>query len=66
MDKIIVAIGGGELRTKETLEIDRAISELAKKRAGEKRAYALFIGTASHDSMPYYNKPIVCLPFTAK
>lgn len=55
MDKYIVAIGGGELRNKETLEIDRKIAELAKIRAGEKRAVALFIGTASHDYMPYYN-----------
>ena len=55
MDKFIIAIGGGELRQKETLEIDRYIAELAKQRAGDKRAVALFIGTASHDFMPYYN-----------
>lgn len=55
MDKYIIAIGGGELRSKETLEIDRIIAEMAKERAGEKRAVALFIGTASHDFMPYYN-----------
>ncbi|MBQ9782393.1 MAG: peptidase E [Clostridia bacterium] len=55
MDKYIVAIGGGELRSKETLEIDRQIAEMAKDRVGERRAVALFIGTASHDSMPYYN-----------
>ncbi len=55
MDRYIIAIGGGDLRQKETLKIDGAIASLAKKRAGEKRAYALFIGTASHDSMPYYN-----------
>ena len=55
MDKYIIAIGGGELRAKETLEIDRQIAEMAKQRAGEKRAVALFIGTASHDFMPYYN-----------
>lgn len=55
MDKFIIAIGGGELRQKETLEIDRQIAEMAKKRAGDKRAVALFIGTASHDFMPYYN-----------
>ena len=55
MDKYIVAIGGGDLRTKETLEIDREIANMAKERAGDKRAVALFIGTASHDSMPYYN-----------
>ena len=55
MDKYIVAIGGGELRQKETLEIDRQIAEMAKSHAGDKRAVALFIGTASHDFMPYYN-----------
>ena len=55
MEKTIVAIGGGEIRNKTTLEIDRYIAGLAKKRAGEKRATALFIGTASHDSMPYFN-----------
>ena len=55
MDKYIIAIGGGELRQKETIKIDGYICDLAKKRAGENRAVALFIGTASHDSMPYYN-----------
>ena len=53
--KRIIAIGGGELKTKETLEIDRYIAGLARERAGEKRPYGLFIGTASHDSMPYFN-----------
>ncbi len=53
--KRIIAIGGGEIRNKTTLEIDRYIAGLAKERAGEKRANALFIGTASHDSMPYFN-----------
>ena len=55
MDRIIVAIGGGEIKNKTTLEIDREIALLAKAHAGEKRANALFIGTASHDSMPYFN-----------
>lgn len=55
MDKIIVAIGGGEIKSKETLAIDEYIAGLAKARAGEKRATALFVGTASHDSMPYFN-----------
>lgn len=55
MDKYIIAIGGGELRAKETLEIDRQIADMAKLHVGEKRAVALFIGTASHDFMPYYN-----------
>ena len=55
MDKRIIAIGGGEIRNKTTLEIDRYVAELAKIHAGENRANALFIGTASHDSMPYFN-----------
>ena len=55
MKKTIIAIGGGEIRNKTTLEIDRYIASLAKARAGEKRATALFLGTASHDSMPYFN-----------
>ena len=53
--KRIIAIGGGEIRSKETLEIDGYIASLARERAGEKRPYGLFIGTASHDSMPYFN-----------
>lgn len=55
MDKIIVAIGGGEIKNKTTLKIDEYCANLAKKHAGDKRANALFIGTASHDSMPYFN-----------
>lgn len=53
--KRIIAIGGGEIKNKTTLEIDRYIAKLAKEHAGDKRANALFIGTASHDSMPYFN-----------
>ena len=55
MDKYLIAIGGGEIRNKTTLKIDEYIAGLAKKHAGEKRATALFFGTASHDSMPYFN-----------
>ena len=51
----IIAIGGGELRERTTLRIDEYIAGLAKARAGERRANALFIPTASHDFMPYYN-----------
>ncbi len=51
----IIAIGGGELRERTTLKIDEYIANLAKQRAGENRANALFIPTASHDFMPYYN-----------
>lgn len=53
--KRILAIGGGELKTHETLKIDEFIAEEAKKIAGERRACGLFIPTASHDCMPYYN-----------
>lgn len=53
--KRIIAIGGGELRERTTLAIDEYIAKLAKERAGENRANALFIPTASHDYMPYYN-----------
>ncbi len=53
--KRIIAIGGGEIREKTTLKIDEYIAELAKKHAGDRRANALFIPTASHDFMPYYN-----------
>ncbi len=55
MDKTLICIGGGELRTKETLKIDGYIAQKAKQRAGERRAYGLFVPTASHDSMPYFN-----------
>ena len=53
--KRIIAIGGGELRERTTLKIDEYLATLAKERAGENRANALFIPTASHDFMPYYN-----------
>lgn len=55
MSKRIIAIGGGEVKNRDTLEIDRYIAEEAKKLAGERRACGLFIPTASHDCMPYYN-----------
>ncbi|MBP5242875.1 MAG: Type 1 glutamine amidotransferase-like domain-containing protein, partial [Clostridia bacterium] len=55
MPKTIIAIGGGEIKNKETLGIDEYIANLAKSRAGERRACGLFIPTASHDFMPYYN-----------
>ena len=53
--KRIIAIGGGELRERTTMKIDEYLASLAKERAGENRANALFIPTASHDFMPYYN-----------
>ncbi len=43
------------MRERTTLKIDEYIAGLAKARAGEQRANALFIPTASHDYMPYYN-----------
>ncbi len=53
--KRIIAIGGGDLRERTTFKIDEYIAGLAKAHAGEGRANALFIPTASHDYMPYYN-----------
>lgn len=55
MDRYLIAIGGGSLAEKETKDIDGYCAELAKKHAGDKRAIGVFIGTASHDSMPYFN-----------
>lgn len=55
MDRTLICIGGGELKTKETLKIDGYIAAKAKERAGIRRAYGLFIPTASRDSMPYFN-----------
>ena len=55
MDRYIICLGGGEIKAKETLKIDETIAKLAKKRAGERRARGLFIGTASGDFMPYFN-----------
>lgn len=50
-----MAVGGGELRSKTTLPIDREIAKLACERAGDKRGNALFFPTASYDSLPYFN-----------
>lgn len=55
MDKYLVAIGGGEIKNKTTLKIDEFVSELVKGKAGDRRANMVFFGTASHDSMPYFN-----------
>lgn len=49
MSKAIVAIGGGEIRTKGTLDIDREIIRLSKKRLPK----IVFIPTASSDSPRY-------------
>lgn len=55
MKKKIISIGGGEIKNKETQAIDEYIVALARERAGERRPCGLFIPTASHDFMPYYN-----------
>ncbi len=55
MKRTLICIGGGEIRSKETLKIDEQIAIMAKERAGEKRAVSVFVGTASHDSLPYFN-----------
>lgn len=55
MDKRLICIGGGELKSKETLKIDEYIATEVKKKAPGRRPYGLFIPTASHDSMPYFN-----------
>lgn len=57
MSNILIAIGGGEIKSKETLKIDEFIANEAKARAAklDRRAIGLFVGTASHDSMPYFN-----------
>ena len=46
----IVAIGGGDLSTLATAPIDRTIIELSEKRS----PHALFIPTASSDSVEYW------------
>ena len=60
MNKRILAIGGGQGKGRESLSaeklaIDAYIASEAKRIAGERRACGLFIPTASHDCMPYYN-----------
>ena len=55
MERRIIAIGGGEIKNKTTLKIDEYVANLCKEHAEDRRANALFFGTASHDSMPYFN-----------
>lgn len=55
MQKRLIAIGGGEIKNKETLGIDEYIAEQVKSSVSDRRACGLFIPTASHDFMPYYN-----------
>jgi dipeptidase E len=51
MPRVIVAIGGGDVRTKGTASIDREIIRLSNK----KKPKLLFIPTASSDSERYWN-----------
>ena len=51
----ILAIGGGEIKNRDTIMIDEYIAGEAKKAAGDRRACGLLVPTASHDCMPYYN-----------
>ena len=53
--KRIIAIGGGEIKNKTTLKIDEYVATLINNHAEGGRGNMLFIGTASHDSMPYFN-----------
>ena len=55
MKKTIIAIGGGEIKTKQTIAIDAYVAHQVKQKVGDKRPVGLFLGTASHDSMPYFN-----------
>jgi dipeptidase E len=50
MARMIVAIGGGNIRTRATLPIDREIIRLA----GKRNPKLLFIPTASSDSEEYW------------
>ena len=52
MPKVIVAIGGGEIRTRGTAPIDREIIRLSQKKSPR----LLFIPTASSDSERYWNR----------
>src|SRR5258708_20201684 len=52
MQKVIVAIGGGEIRTRGTASIDRETIRLSKK----KNPKLLFIPTASLDSERYWKR----------
>lgn len=54
--RTFVLIGGGEIKSKTTLAIDKYIVSLARERITDgHRPYALFFPTASGDSNPYFN-----------
>lgn len=55
MERNLICIGGGELKSKSTLGIDAYCATLAYRHALEHRPTAIFIGSASHDSKPYFN-----------
>ena len=55
MERTLICIGGGELKSKTTLAIDGYCAALAYRHAADHRPTALFVGTASHDSKPYFN-----------
>lgn len=55
MERNLICIGGGELRTKTTLGIDAYCATLAYRHAKGQRPVAVFVPTASHDSKPYFN-----------
>lgn len=50
--KKIIAIGGGQIATSETIKIDKEIIKLT----GKKRPKLLFLPTASSDSVKYYER----------
>ena len=52
MPKVIIAIGGGEIRTRGTARIDREII----RRSNKKHPKVLFIPTASSDSERYWER----------
>ncbi len=54
-DRYLICLGGGDIKEKTTLKIDEYIATLVKKKCGDKRPRGMFIGTASHDFMPYFN-----------
>ena len=55
MNKRIIAIGGGEIKNRETLEIDRFIAQEATKAAGDRRACGLFIPAAEGSSVAVFD-----------
>ena len=46
MKKTIIAIGGGEIKTKQTIAIDAFVAQKIKEKVGDRRPVGLFLGTA--------------------